>query len=68
MAEARAVNSCTLVGYIKYYQKNEKSHPNRAWLWSRDLFKLILSAPDDISGTAKARDSTFYTVLRQVTV
>jgi len=42
MAEARAVKFCTQVGYIKSYQKNKKSPPKGAWLWSRDLFKFLV--------------------------
>jgi len=44
MAEARAVKFCTPVGYIKSYQKNEKSPPNGTWLWSCDLFKFSVSS------------------------
>jgi len=54
------------VGYIKSYQKYEKSLPKGAWLWSRDLFKFLV--PHDISGTAEARDFKFCTLVRQVAV
>jgi len=43
MDEARAVKFCTHVGYIKSYQKNEKSPANVAWLWSRDKLKFLVS-------------------------
>jgi len=42
MAEARVVKFCTQVGYIKSYQKNEKSPPKGAWLWSCDVFKFLV--------------------------
>jgi len=32
------------VGYNKSYQKNEKSPPKVAWLWSCDLFKFLVPA------------------------
>jgi len=42
IAEARAVKLCTLMGYITCYQKNEKSPPKGAWLWTGDLFKFLV--------------------------
>ena len=39
----------------------------RAWLWSRDLFKLLVPSYN-ISRTAKARDFKFCTVVCQVVV
>jgi len=42
MAEARAVKFCTQVGYTSSYQKNKKSPPKGAWLWSHDLFKFLV--------------------------
>jgi len=66
MAEARAAKFCTQVGFIKSYQKNKKSPPKGAWLWSHDLFKFL--APLDISGMAKTRDFKFCTLVRQVAI
>ena len=43
MAEAISVKFCAQVGYIKSYQKNEKSPPKGAWLWSRDLVPPMIS-------------------------
>jgi len=40
IAEAGAVKFCKQVGYIKFYQKNEKSLRKGAWLWSRDVFQF----------------------------
>jgi len=56
-----AVKFCTQVGFIKSYQNNEKSPPKWSWLWSRDLFKFLVSP---ISGMAKARDFKFCTLVR----
>ena len=43
MAEDRADKFCTKVGYIKSFQKKEKSPPKGAWLWSCDPFKFLIS-------------------------
>ena len=42
VAEATAVKFGTQVGYIKSYEKNKKSPPKGAWLWSRDLFNFLV--------------------------
>jgi len=55
------------VGYVKSYENNKKITPKRAWLWSRDLFKLLVPSYN-ISRTAKARDFKFCTVVCQVVV
>jgi len=54
------------MGFIESYQKNKKSPPKGAWLWSCDLFKFL--APYDIAEMAKARDFKYCTVVRQVAV
>ena len=67
MAEARAVKFCIQVGYIKSFQKNKKTTPKGAWLWSRDPLQF-LTPPHYISGTAKAKDFKFCTVVLQVVI
>jgi len=53
MAEATVIIFCTQVGYVKSQYKNDKSPLKVVWSWSRDA--LYFGAPNDISGTAKAR-------------
>jgi len=50
MAETGAVKLCTQVGYIKSYQRTEKSPPKWAWLWSRDVF-IFLEISNNVSET-----------------
>jgi len=65
MAEAIAVKFCTQVCYNKSYQKNEKSPPKGAWLWSRDLFKFLVGPT---ISPERPKDFKFCTLVHQVTV
>jgi len=66
MSEATAVKFYTQVGYTKSYQKNKKHFQNgRGYGY---VIYLNSWFPYDISGTAKASEVKFCTVVRQVAV
>jgi len=66
LAKARAVKFCTQMGYIKFYQKNEKSFQKGC---GYGHVTYLNSQPHHyISEMAKARDFKFYTQFHHVTV
>jgi len=40
-AEPKVVKFCTRVGYINSMHQDDMSPTKRAWLWSRDYFKIL---------------------------
>ena len=63
-----AVKVCIQVDCIKYNQKNEKSPHEGCGHGYVTFLNSYSPPPHDISGTAKARDFKFCTLVRQVTI